>query len=133
VGMPPRSTVVRAAPLCACVLLQASHHAPPRAKAVAEALPAAVALLPTVGAHGSASSEPVRQGSVYRWVRVGPWCRTSTLAVGDRLTTGWPAVARPPLLCRRHEEDEGRIPPGVSLSYMTNGPGQTVGPICRFK
>jgi hypothetical protein len=25
------------------------------------------------------------------------------------------------------------FPPGVSLSYMTNGPGQTVGPICRFK
>jgi hypothetical protein len=116
VVMPPRSSVVRAALLCACALPQTSHRATPLAKTAAEARPAAVALLPTAGARGPASSEPVKRDCVHRWVRMGP-----------RVPHGPPCHRRPPhhrlggrcspSRARSTEvEDEDRRPSSLSLS-----------------
>jgi hypothetical protein len=116
VGMLPRSTVVRAAPLCACVLLQASHHAPPRAKAVAGALPVAVALLPTAGARGPASSDHLRSSRGHHRVRMDPLMLVTPFAAA----ASGPLRRRPvgPQLPCSAVGSRGPVPfPPVTLSY----------------
>jgi hypothetical protein len=120
VVMPPRSSIVRAVLLCVCALPQTSHRATPLAKTAAEARPAAVALLPTAGARGPASSEPVKRDCVHRWVRMGPRVphgpprrrRPPHRRLGGRCS---PSRARP-----TEVEDEDRRPSSLSLSLCVS-------------
>jgi hypothetical protein len=62
----------------------------------------------------------------------GQACSTATARHWSAARLAGERPSRPPLLCSVDGKKADSLPP-VSLSYMTSGPGRTVGPTCRFK